>query len=544
MAPGDYQRMPAGERCEECGSRHWYSEDALRYCRNGHRLEGYAPHEAGEDEYGTTGKVHRRKKEKRERAAVKLEGAAGRELYLECLQIILRKQIWWLIKERGLPAELEEIVRAFWALRVRDLPTQDDEFQRDSSLGSSEAGVRDGELSDGPAETNRVWRPQPGKGMNLPALIDTLALCYLGCFTLRLPISTASFCHWAQRGDLEFLAAINGLPKNVQDRLPAGYHRSLQIRDHIPPGKLQSAVREMAISFNVNYEVEFPPLNHIPLLLQLMRDLTLPVEVFLSVKCMAQILEADFCYPTRDKRRILSTDDPEVLLLALVVVSTKLLHPLDGVSRRPTTHDDPRVMQIDWKQWEVVRTKQAEAVRGLQRGEEHTITAWEAATVDKTVAEKWLDYFERMFVQTGATPKTPEAARRMFQVGSNASGKGPNGDSQDQRDQDELVVERYQTVNSTMKIIEPEQPGELFDRKGRAKTSERDYCPVWRTEDDLPRTAKMFYKEAAKTAAVPLRSLINAAAQVERRLEIWCVQRERSRRMEAMETETDGENVP
>ncbi|KAK8128577.1 hypothetical protein PG984_009685 [Apiospora sp. TS-2023a] len=540
MARGDYQRMTGGERCEECGSRHWYSEDALRYCRNGHRLEGYAPHEAGEDEYGTTGKVTRRKKDKRERAAVKLEGAAGRELYLECLQIILRKQVWWLIKDRGLPAELEEIVRAFWGLRVRDLPAHDDEFQRDSSLGASDADVRDDELSDGPVETNRVWRPQSGKRLNLPALIDTLALCYLGCFTLRLPISTASFCHWAQRGDLKFLAAINGLPKNVQDRLPAGYHRSLQIRDHIAPGKLQSAVREMAISFNVNYEIKLPSLNHIPLLLELMRDLTLPVEIFLSVKCMAQILGADFSYPTRDKQRILSVDDPEVLLLALVAVSTKLLHPLDGVTRRPTTHDDPRVMQIDWKQWKAVRTKQAEAARGLQRGEEHTVTAWEAVTVDKTDTEKWLDYFERMFVQTGATPKTPEVITRMFQGGSNTSGREPAGNPQTQKDLDELVVERYQTVNSTMKFIEPEQPEDLVDKNGRKTRSERDYCPVWRTEDDLPEAAKIFYKEAAKAAAVPLRNLINAAAQVERRLEMWCVQRERAKRMEAADTETEG----
>ncbi|KAK8091156.1 Pol I core factor CF [Apiospora phragmitis] len=297
----------------------------------------------------------------------------------------------------------------------------------------------------------------------------------------------------------------------------------------------------MTISFNVNYEVKFPPLNHIPLLLQLMRDLTLPVEIFLSVKCMAQILEADFSCPTRDKQRILSIDDPEVLLLALVVVSTKLLHPLDGVTRRPITHDDPRVMQIDWKQWEAVRTKQAEAARGLQRGEEHKVTAWEAVTVDKNDTEKWLDYFERTFVQNGATPKM---ATRLFQGGFDGSGREPNQDSHDQRGQDELVVERYQTVNSTMKFIEPEQPEELPDKKGRVMKSERDDCPVWRTEDDLPAAAKVFYKEAAKTAAVPLRSLINAAAQVERRLEIWCVQRERSRRLEAMETETDAEHVP
>lgn len=131
----------------------------------------------------------------------------------------------------------------------------------------------------------------------------------------------------------------------------------------------------------------------------------------------------------------------------------------------------------------------------------------------------------------------------MFQSGSNTSGKEPAGESQAQRDQDKLVVERYQTVNSTMKFIEPEEPGELVDKYGRKPRSDRDYCPVWRTEDDLPEAARIFYKEAAKTAAVPLRNLINAAAQVERRLEMWCVQRERARRMEAAETETDGEEA-
>ncbi|KAK8118494.1 ubiquitin-60s ribosomal protein l40 fusion protein [Apiospora kogelbergensis] len=464
-----------------------------------------------------------KKKEKRQRAAVKLEGAAGRELYLECLQIILRKQIWWLIKERGLPAELEEIVRAFWGLRVRDLPATDDDFPGgDSTFGASDADAKNGELSDGPVDTSRLWRPQKGKRVNLPMLIDTLALCYLGCCTLRLPISTATFCRWAQSEDLEFLIAINGLPKNVRDRLPATYHHSLQIRDHIAPGYLQSAVQELAISFNANYEVKLPPLNHIPLLLDLMRDLTLPVEIFLSVKCMAQILEADFCYPTRDKQRVLSIDDPEVLLLALVVVSTKLLHPLDGVSRRPVTHDDPRVMQIDWKQWEAVRTKQAEASRGLERGEEYTIQAREAVAMDnKADIYKWIEFFEKMLKQDGPSSKIPEVANRMFK----GSPKQPDVEASQetrggQRDQDALAVERYQTLNSTMKFIEPEQPVEAVDKRA------------------MPSNLNMFYKEAAKTAAIPLRTLINAAAQVERRLELWCVQRERTRRMEGTQYET------
>jgi hypothetical protein len=35
------------------------------------------------------------------------EGKRAFELYLVSYQLILRKQLWWLMKERGLPAELE-----------------------------------------------------------------------------------------------------------------------------------------------------------------------------------------------------------------------------------------------------------------------------------------------------------------------------------------------------------------------------------------------------------------------------------------------------
>ena len=57
-----YHRFRGGERCEECGARQWYAEDALRYCRNGHRLEGFAAHEADEDAFGTQGRVSRRRR--------------------------------------------------------------------------------------------------------------------------------------------------------------------------------------------------------------------------------------------------------------------------------------------------------------------------------------------------------------------------------------------------------------------------------------------------------------------------------------------------
>lgn len=36
-----------------------------------------------------------------------LRGRKGFELYVQCLQILLQKQVWWLVKHKGFPDELE-----------------------------------------------------------------------------------------------------------------------------------------------------------------------------------------------------------------------------------------------------------------------------------------------------------------------------------------------------------------------------------------------------------------------------------------------------
>ncbi|EON96587.1 putative 60s ribosomal protein l40 protein [Phaeoacremonium minimum UCRPA7] len=82
---------------------------------------GYIERDIDEEEnFGNTGKVSRKEKEAKEKVVRHLTGNAARELFLECLQLILRKQVWWLIKEKNLPDELETVVRDLWDLRVRN----------------------------------------------------------------------------------------------------------------------------------------------------------------------------------------------------------------------------------------------------------------------------------------------------------------------------------------------------------------------------------------------------------------------------------------
>ncbi|KAI0387477.1 hypothetical protein F5Y04DRAFT_240266 [Hypomontagnella monticulosa] len=547
MAPTKYHRFRGGERCDECGARQWYAQDAIRYCRNGHRLEGFAEHEGDEDDFGTQGRVSRKKKEARKKVAVKLSGDEGRELYLEALQLVLLRQVWWLVKERGFPADFEEIVRALWSLRVRNLPLREsgegrrrrrgedgnesEGYASSGMLTSSQSEAATTSESEGfyssDAATTATWAPDAGRRWKLPKLVDTLALCYLGCLVRRLPATTADFCGWAQKGDIDFLAAFNEIPRNVRDRLPAEYHRAFQIRDHIPPGRLQAAVQELVISYKVNFDTIFPPLNYVPILINFITDLTLPIEIYLVVKCIVEVLNTDFCYPAGGKK-IRAMDNPEVLLISLVVVSAKLLYSLDGVDRPPRVHQDPRSMRVDWAKWqEAMESNTNQAPSTLLRGEEYRTTPEDILTMDKSKLDDYMDWFEKMWIGDDE-PKTAERLREPFKGPERPPNPSNPNEQSDEDGDTRQIRNRYEVMNGSMKLVEPIPDPE--DPETVEKKQPRDFCPVWRTEEDLPVAAKALYGTAAKLTFIPLTTLVRAATQVETRLEAWCNQKTRRER--------------
>lgn len=54
-----------------------------------------------------TGAKAKKTSEDKEAPVKVLLGKKGYELYLKCIQLILRKQVWVLVHEKGFPAELE-----------------------------------------------------------------------------------------------------------------------------------------------------------------------------------------------------------------------------------------------------------------------------------------------------------------------------------------------------------------------------------------------------------------------------------------------------
>ncbi|KAI0198946.1 hypothetical protein F4808DRAFT_472072 [Astrocystis sublimbata] len=537
-----YHRFRGGECCDECGARHWFAQDALRYCRNGHRLEGFAAHEADEDAFGTQGKVSRRKKEAREKPPVKLAGDEGRELYLEVLQLVLIRQTTWLVANQGLPEDLKELVRALWSLRVRNLPLRErgrgrkgrggsesegeSQSQRSQSQGLFSSQSDTGEDSSG-AELSDVttaassWAPDARRRWKLPKLVDTLALCYLGCLVRRLPVSTGDFCHWAQRGDIEYLTAFNDIPRNVTDRLPAEYHLALRVEDHLRVGKLHAAVQHLVTSFRVNFDMTMPPLNHVPIMIRLITDLVLPIETYTTAKCIIELLSLEFSYPTSG-RKIRTIENPEILLASLVVVSAKLLYSLDDVERPPISEHDPRATRVDWEEWQKVikgKKNSASELKHLVRGEEYKVTADEVLGMEKLKLDDYMDWFEKTW-SSGGEPRTPEQVRNLFEQKRTSA----TADTSQDLDADDQTMERYEQLSQSITQAKP-----VLDTtadKGK-KSHPRNLCPVWRNEEDLPDAAKVLYGKAAELTAIPLVTLIRGAVQLEKHLEDWCARRTR-----------------
>ena len=336
-----------------------------------------------------------------------LTGNAARELFLECLQLILRKQVWWLIKEKNLPDELETVVRDLWDLRVRNFSglklagevdvesgteyTTDNELF--SSQSESERSRTSASTTQSTASRARSWTSQPGEHWNLPALVDNLAICYLGCILLRLPIRVGDIYNWAKDDQMLFLGAVQSLPREMKMRLPGSYHRALMARNfRFRGGEVHEAIFELVRSYHLNYEMTFPPLNVPLLLLQYLRELALPAEVYLQVRQLASLLDLDFSFDLT-KQRSSGLDDPDITLVSCIILTTKILYPFDDVKRYPISRNDPTCLKMDWARWQTAMKESP--IDRLERRDMDRLGPEDAWAMDENKLDDYMNWFQK-----------------------------------------------------------------------------------------------------------------------------------------------------
>ena len=150
--------------------------------------------------------------------------------------------------------------------------------------------------------------------------------------------------------------------------LPAHYLAALSPRSVLSTDRLQNRVLNTIIQFKMKYEIQFPPLNSTLLMFKHVKNLLLPLEIYACAFRLAKVMGMEFKWPEIFEGQVRAVDYPELRMMGLVVVSVKLLEPLDDVVRKPKSIVDPASMRVRWGSWKEVMTKKEG--RGLKLGEE------------------------------------------------------------------------------------------------------------------------------------------------------------------------------
>ncbi|PQE21381.1 hypothetical protein CJF30_00008263 [Rutstroemia sp. NJR-2017a BBW] len=500
----DYHRFRNGESCieEGCRARKFYIEDGKKFCQRGHEQTGFTQTQQDEDDWNSQGKKSRKRKEENEHMEKVFGGQDATDLYLQCYQLILWKQTHWLVTVKKFPPELETVVRDLWDLRLRVLHGAGDER---TEYGTEFGSTTEGETTDTDATG---WKSLASSIMSrkraertkklLPKLVETLAgfaIKITDKFRRHHPMgnkrrdalhtsseNTSNFGTW-ELGNLLISLQIKEIPKEMKVRLPAHYHSALEIHSPLNAYRVHQSVLEMITFYNVSFEMVFPPLNHRLLLYKFTRDLGLPVDIYVGVKCLAELLGYDFSYPIHNRRLYGTAGYPEFQLMSLVVIATKLSQPFDDVVRLPENDLDPSATKIDWIKWRGIMTEHTDET--LERGDELCVTDSDVLNMTGKQMDEWMNWYHRTWIDD-RDQKMPEQILELFPL-----------ETQPERDSYESTTspsERTRQIHQTMTVQKPHRISEDDNTEDVVRPGEmyRRYRKV----GELPDFARTFYEVA------------------------------------------------
>ncbi|CAJ0551230.1 Ff.00g111600.m01.CDS01 [Fusarium sp. VM40] len=499
----DLRKFPRGERCPECGARRWYLESGLRFCSNGHQVEGFIQFDIGDDvDAGKLGRVAKKDKEAKEKELRHLTGQAGKNLFLECHR-----------------EELETVVRDLWDLRIRGSGSLavDKETQPDEGLAVFSSQPEEPEKDDIPKKQGaraQSWNPEQNADWPMPRMIDTLALCYLGCLLLRVPTAIGELCLWANSGRIPYKRSYYDLPQEMQDRLPSAYTRALKypLRSSLKGIDLHNAVLDLALSYHHNYEMIFPTINDTPTLVHFVRQLALPVETLVTARGILSMMKFSSQLPIEQSRRF-HIDYPEILLIAAVVVAAKLCFPLGRHSPLLQVTSTEHNIRFNWTKWHKGVQELIDASKAP--GKE---PSFDEVTTDQ-VASMTTEELDRYFAHIASTidRKNDSAITRFFPLEIAPRPETPPGES-NEKDNDHKM---RQILGQVITIA-----GEEESEPESEDLSEPNY-EAFRSVEDLTETAQALYRAAGHISGLSLDETVQAVYMLEQRILTWQLDRRR-----------------
>ena len=371
---------------------------------------------------------------------------------------------------------------------------------------------------------SRASRRQDVKGKGgTPNLLQTLSLCYIGMLLLRIPVTVADIHKWTIAAELLYYRASREVPLGMRERLPAVYQEILEPQELLQPHAIHQNVSETLTMFHNEFGMALPTLNVPLILIRWIKKLALPLEIFAATQRLAQLLNIDLAFRLTSKAvRSLALRYPEAQLMALLVVSTKLVLPLNDHDSHARSDTDLSALALDWNEW-----------ARLQEVERHNDAGREPLTFQETFAfneadcikaadeslDQYLDWYEDNIAseevrERGRAGKEADFRRalfKLFPVQSERTTKNAMTSSP-RRDSVEETIRRVQSILRPREVVERSKDSEALHRPGSLYRR-------FRKVEELDGHAEIFFARAAKLAGLSLETMVQAIFLIEKRLE-------------------------
>ena len=266
---------------------------------------------------------------------------------------------------------------------------------------------------------------------------------------------------------------------------------------------------------------------------------------------IANLLNLDFTFPSPNRQQRISLL-PEITLISLLVIATKLYHPFNEtiIPRHARSLADPAALRLDWSAW--TSAHEAHNVRlapggHLPRGTEIHVTEKDIMSMTGDQMDDYLDFYERTFVDEERVENKkdgiPKHLLDMFPT-SRADGSAPypydyKGNMRREQASIDEIVKSVVGSLQVRPIVNNGDDGDDDDDESEAKIGSF-YVRYRRVENpDGNEQAKIFHKTVAHRVRITLETLLVAVSQMERKL-MRC--REKEVKEGRMTDEDDGED--
>ena len=260
-----------------------------------------------------------------------------------------------------------------------------------------------------------------------PRWEDILCLLYLGLVILRAPVTIRDIIAWTADPEFPYLNPERHIPRKALHRLDINWRRRLYLRSRsVEPSLLYRKTLQLAVFFaNPATSLpgfDFPELNWRVLLTKHVMTLSLPLSTYTSVESLVRILEVSMTYPTSKTPHdeLPLALNPELRLMSLVVLSVKLMHPFDDVTRHPYTNANAACLVQNWDLWNKQHASlprmllQPHANKTRDEKDHWEVKPTDIPLMDSEQVDDYLDWFERTLLPSTETDDPTEGATTDF----------------------------------------------------------------------------------------------------------------------------------